>query len=524
MVVGAAVPVVAAVAPVVGRAAATAVVAVAAAPVVGGAGRGMGGGGGGGGFNPGMIADGSFDRLVKSYGGSGDTLDYSKIPNDVREQSNMMNQRFGSPPLPTSGSVTRADFKADIEKRFAARSGGSGGGGPAAPTATPSPGGSGTVVVIGGGPTDGKPGMTMTMTPGGPGGGGGGGWGGGGRGGPGGQGGQQDPESKFQEYLQAMDANKDGKLTREELQANRMGGRLLDSLDQYDANKDGALDLAEYKVLYAARMSMMGGGSGGGPGGWGGGGGGWGGGGPGGPADQARKLEEQDEPKPTVFRFGHLPQGLPAYFTDADSDKDGQVGLYEWVKYWDSSEAKLAEFKTLDLNGDGLLTVEEYMRAKKITPAMLAQADRPGRGGPQMPVGDGSGTMISPGAALEEQAKKGDTSSRDAKKDEKKDDKKDGRSNGGGPGGSGRFPGGGTGGTPGGSGTPGAGATPGGGRGPGGSGSAAVGTTPAGTSSIRAAVGVVAVVAARLSAQFRPPRSHLLRAGRARHPDLLDGD
>ena len=63
------------------------------APGGGGPGGGGPGGGGRGGFNMGAMADSSFDRLVRSYGGSGDSLDYSKIPNDVREQTNMMNQR-----------------------------------------------------------------------------------------------------------------------------------------------------------------------------------------------------------------------------------------------------------------------------------------------------------------------------------------------------------------------------------------------------------------------------------------------
>lgn len=76
-----------------------------------------------------------------------------------------------------------------------------------------------------------------------------------------------------------------------------------------------------------------------------------------------------EEPKPVVYRYGNLPQGLPKYFTEGDADKDGQIGLYEWVQYWDSSEAKLAEFKALDLNGDGLLTVQEYQRATKDAPA-----------------------------------------------------------------------------------------------------------------------------------------------------------
>lgn len=84
---------------------------------------------------------------------------------------------------------------------------------------------------------------------------------------------------------------------------------------------------------------------------------------------------EADEPKPKVFRYGHLPEGLPPYFytADGDMDKDGQIGLYEWARLWDPkgaglSEEKLTEFKALDLNADGLITAEEYLRAKKAAP------------------------------------------------------------------------------------------------------------------------------------------------------------
>ncbi len=93
---------------------------------------------------------------------------------------------------------------------------------------------------------------------------------------------------------------------------------------------------------------------------------------------------EADEPKPKVYRYGHLPEGLPPYFytADGDMDKDGQVGLYEWAKLWDPkgvglSEEKLAEFKALDLNADGLITAEEYLRVKRASPP----AD-PGKGRP----------------------------------------------------------------------------------------------------------------------------------------------
>jgi hypothetical protein len=95
--------------------------------------------------------------------------------------------------------------------------------------------------------------------------------------------------------------------------------------------------------------------------------------------------EPPDEAKPVVYKFGSLPPGLPAYFTQGDTDRDGQVGLYEWVQSFGNEEAALGEFKKLDLNGDGLLTAEEYLRAKKA--GLVAD---PVKAGPPSPGGSPS--------------------------------------------------------------------------------------------------------------------------------------
>ncbi|MGL4424409.1 MAG: hypothetical protein ACRCZF_27395, partial [Gemmataceae bacterium] len=65
-----------------------------------------------------------------------------------------------------------------------------------------------------------------------------------------------------------------------------------------------------------------------------------------------------EEERPVVYRFGKLPKDLPGWFTSLDEDQDGQVGLYEWRK----GERKTTEFLPMDLNEDGLLTAEEYIR------------------------------------------------------------------------------------------------------------------------------------------------------------------
>ncbi len=396
-----------------------------------------GGGPGGGGsrsFGGGNMADGQFDRLLKSYNGSGDTLDYSKVPDDVRARTDSFAKITGGPPMPTSGSISRADFKVEMDKRMegmqARMKGGGAPGGPGGPSGAPKPTEGGVVVISSDGSTSGGT-TKMTVAPGGPGGGGpgGGGFSGGGGSGWGGGGGGQTAESRFKE----MDKNQDGKISKEE---GQQSSRLTPVFDRYDTSKDGTLDLPEYSIYYAEATGGRS--NGGGSGGWGG-----GGGTPGAPGGPGKGGEEPEEPKPLVYRFGNLPGNLPGYFagdnSGGDSDKDGQISLAEWVKYWDSTTTKIDEFKKLDLNTDGYVTAEEYLRANKLTAAPIAP---PGKGGSKgggnggappaaetpTPTGDGTVPPASPGDQIpggkkddKKSDKKDDSGS---KKDDKKDDKK----------------------------------------------------------------------------------------------------
>ncbi len=95
--------------------------------------------------------------------------------------------------------------------------------------------------------------------------------------------------------------------------------------------------------------------------------------------------DDGDEPviedkRPTVFRANNLPkQGLPTWFAQLDTDKDGQVGLYEWKNAGRSQ----SEFQTWDLNGDGFITVEEAMRMFKTQGTNVAGgAPTPGSSAP----------------------------------------------------------------------------------------------------------------------------------------------
>jgi len=70
----------------------------------------------------------------------------------------------------------------------------------------------------------------------------------------------------------------------------------------------------------------------------------------------------QDE-QPMVLRAAKLPTGLPAWFDQIDSDRDGQIALFEWRRAgW-----PVDEFEKLDLNNDGFLEPLEILRLVALT-------------------------------------------------------------------------------------------------------------------------------------------------------------
>ena len=54
---------------------------------------------------------------------------------------------------------------------------------------------------------------------------------------------------------------------------------------------------------------------------------------------------------------------MPSKYTEGDSDKDGQLGLYEWIQW--KSRVSIPEFLALDRNRDGFLTPYELTIAEK---------------------------------------------------------------------------------------------------------------------------------------------------------------
>lgn len=306
-------------------------------------------GGGGGGGRPQMDPEALWQRMSNGA----DSIDLNKNP-----QMKMMVQ-MGGGQVPQDGILTKQMFQTAMAQRAARGPAGSGQpGGFGGPSAMPVPATGGPVVVsVGSGGTSGdKPiviGAPGSM-PAGPGSYPGGGFPGGGPGFPGGM----DPDALFK----MSDKNGDGKISREE--ASR---RLQPTFDQYDTNRDGFIDSTEFKAYLAVAMSGVGGGGPGGdrgdrgPGGAGlpGGPGGYSGGPGGFPSGADPKIEDAENERPVVYRFGKLPKDFP--YSGLDKDEDGQISLYEWR----TASKSVDEFLDRDLNGDGFLTAEEWLRGTK---------------------------------------------------------------------------------------------------------------------------------------------------------------
>jgi hypothetical protein len=165
------------------------------------------------------------------------------------------------------------------------------------------------------------------------------------------------------------DLNQDGVLNSDEMPEG-----LRDERTKWDANGDGFIDINEYKEYYRARMQqfMVEQAASGQWGGF--------------PNFSQMPTEEEQKPKPTVYRAGALPPNVPAWFTEADTDRDAQIGLYEWrAKGW-----PIDKFLEMDRNNDGFLTVDEVLRAQGQSGnggTQVASAQSPG-GMPGMGMGN----------------------------------------------------------------------------------------------------------------------------------------
>jgi hypothetical protein len=147
--------------------------------------------------------------------------------------------------------------------------------------------------------------------------------------------------------FQKLDRDGDGVLSADELTDTLRTDRA-----RWDTNRDGVIDPREYWAYYQSRLGSLaeqvaageidlglkrGG--------------------PIPKAAQGEASAQKKEARPTVFRAGKLPPGLPDWFARLDTDSDGQVGLYEWRV----GGRPLDEFARIDRNDDGFVTPEEVL-------------------------------------------------------------------------------------------------------------------------------------------------------------------
>ncbi len=142
------------------------------------------------------------------------------------------------------------------------------------------------------------------------------------------EGGGVDTNGEADRVFRTLDLNSDGELTGAEMSTG-----LREDKAQADANGDGRISKDEYREYFRRRTEM-----------------------------KAEKLATAIKANQTLMREleggGKRGAGLPDWFMKLDPDKEGQVSLFNWRKAGRST----ADFQEMDLNGDGLITVEEYHR------------------------------------------------------------------------------------------------------------------------------------------------------------------
>jgi len=165
------------------------------------------------------------------------------------------------------------------------------------------------------------------------------------------------------------DANQDELLNFDEIPE-----ALRDEIARWDSNRDGLISLDEYKAYFASRAQQM--------------------------ADPNANgnqngpvtilIDEDYDRRPDVIRAGKLPLNMPKWFTEIDTDGDGQIQLHEWYAYGNDIE----KFKEWDRDDDKLLTAQEVLFKMKVPPLWVAaNGNRGPGGGPNSGYFEGGGGM-----------------------------------------------------------------------------------------------------------------------------------
>lgn len=149
-----------------------------------------------------------------------------------------------------------------------------------------------------------------------------------------------DVEAKINERFAAVDANKDGAITMEEVKAAREAKRAarMDShFKTMDADGDGAVSRGEFDAAHAARHEKM----------------------------KMARADSDREGHRKMYRGGHHGMRMKMggmMFERADANKDGKVTLAE------AKTAAMTHFDKVDADKNGTVTSQErmdYWKARK---------------------------------------------------------------------------------------------------------------------------------------------------------------
>ena len=160
---------------------------------------------------------------------------------------------------------------------------------------------------------------------------------------------QNSQEYKIRRYAESLlkryDKNKNGRLEKDEW------GQMRGDPKAADRNNDGVITLEELTarfVHYSQHRSSHDRSS------------------PEGSAGSTASSGSGDQDERKSYRFltptERLPKGLPDWFSDRDDNGDGQVSMAEYSGLW--SDSKAAEFVRYDLDGDGVITPAECLKAE----------------------------------------------------------------------------------------------------------------------------------------------------------------
>ncbi len=140
--------------------------------------------------------------------------------------------------------------------------------------------------------------------------------------------------------FRAIDRNGDGEIDRDEFTTG-----LKDDKFRADTDNNGRISKDEYRDYFRKKVALK---------------------------TDMLSAKSGDAVRGSDGKPGKPGAAIPDWFATLDLDKDGQVSLFEWRKGGRSTTL----FTEMDLNGDGLLTKDEYLRYVRLKAIDDAQKRR----------------------------------------------------------------------------------------------------------------------------------------------------